>query len=772
MKKILIVLIIFAAVLGAVYMLTKECKHEYSKEYEVIKSASCAEEGVHVKKCIRCGESAPEEKLEKLPHKTELVVLLEATCTGVGMGQEKCIECGAILKVEEIPIAAHVAGEDIIDKDATCISDGEKHSECVNCGKVLPTEVIKAFGHVSDNQNWETTKDATCIEEGQKELHCDVCDMVFKTDKIASLGHRVENWDWIIHETCTTDGEQIGVCTVCNLNCYQLIAAEGHHYTEWFVSPPDCWEQDCEIVIPTCTEDGFEYRHCPDCKTIESRVVKAFGHTAGEWKIDVEADCTTAGSKHQNCQVCDVVVSTEVIPAKGHTAGEWEIDVEANCTTSGSKHQDCQVCDVAVNMEVIPAQGHTAGEWIIDVEADCTTAGSKHQSCQVCDVVVSTEVIPAQGHTTGEWEIDVEANCTTAGSKHQSCRLCEVVINREVVFATGHSTEWGIVKDATCTEAGVQKQVCTVCDAVLKQSVIAILEHTAGEWSTTLEPTCYSTGMMEQRCSVCSKLLGSSTIPMIEHNYVEKTEQAIAPSCTEEGKRFYECTEQECHATMVKTVEKTEHVVLKNAEWTTVTAATCEKDGKRSANCNECEKVAKYEVIPATGHSMSEAIRANATCEQDGYIVNVCSSRGCNYTVTEDLPKLGHDYGNGVVQNNETLLYSCCRNGCDSSYEEAIPEIEILITVVRNEKASGSVDILYVNEYRVSAQGGYGELTYLVELYNGESLVETFPNTTDGAISFNYRVGKNETNLYQLVVTVTDELGNQNKTNFGLAENG
>ena len=41
-------------------------------------------------------------------------------------------------------------------------------------------------------------------------------------------------------------------------------------------------------------------------------------HPSTEWKIDKEATCTTAGSKHKECASCGETLSTESIPQKGH----------------------------------------------------------------------------------------------------------------------------------------------------------------------------------------------------------------------------------------------------------------------------------------------------------------------------------------------------------------------------------------------------------------------------------------------------------------------
>ncbi len=571
MKKVLVVLFALAVVLGAVYVFTRECKHEYSDEYEILKAASCAENGEQAKKCVLCGEYGEKEILEKCPHNTEWQTILEATCTATGMEQESCVDCNAILTVREISMAEHVAGEDVIDQAATCTKSGKKHTECVNCGEELSSDTIQATGHLTDGQVWKIIKDATCTDNGTRELHCDVCNAVVKTEEIEKLGHTVESWDDVSEVSCTEDGERTGVCTVCERECFELIPAWGHHFTEWMDNPTDYWAENCEIVIPTCTTDGFEYRYCVTCRTIESRFVKAFGHTAGEWQTK---------------------------------------------------------------------------------------------------------------------------------------------------------------EAATCTQTGLQEQFCIYCDVLLTTGVTPLAEHTPDEWITTVEPTCYSVGRKEQCCSECGGLLEWQTVLMTEHSFVEIPELTVMPCCTAEGEKSYECAEPNCHATMKQILEK-------------------------------------------TAHSLREDERVNPTCETAGYVVKKCSAQGCVYSETEVLAALGHDYDNGAVQDDhETLLYTCQRDDCGNTYTEQIQKIQISISLERNETVSGGVGVRHMKEYRISADGGYGEKTYLVMLYNGDTLVEEFHNAANETISFTYRVAKNEPDLYCLVISVTDEIGNQSEQTVTFSDEG
>ena len=159
-------------------------------------------------------------------------------------------------------------------------------------------------------------------------------------------------------------------------------------------------------------------------------------HNFGEWKEIVSSKCETVGKSERVCECGEV--ETQRIPPMGHTPGEWVTDSTATCTTNGSKHQECLVCNETVNTQILSAFGHSEGNWVIDSNSTCTTNGSKHQVCSVCNATIKTETLPALGHTGGKWMIDLDATCTTNGSMHQVCSVCNATIKIETLPVFGH----------------------------------------------------------------------------------------------------------------------------------------------------------------------------------------------------------------------------------------------------------------------------------------------------------------------------------------------
>jgi hypothetical protein len=185
-------------------------------------------------------------------------------------------------------------------------------------------------------------------------------------------------------------------------------------------------------------------------------------------------------------------------------SGAWIVDTEATCTTEGSKHQVCAICEEDLGSESIAAKGHVNGEWITDVEATCTNAGEKHQVCSVCDATIETQSIAATGHKNGSWIVDTEAICTKDGSKHLSCSVCSETIKTEVIKSVGkHKYTSKVTKKATCTKDGEKTFTCSVCEDTYSEKIAA-----AHSW---VKATCSS----PKKCSVCSKTEGKA----LGHSY-------------------------------------------------------------------------------------------------------------------------------------------------------------------------------------------------------------------------------------------------------------
>lgn len=114
-------------------------------------------------------------------------------------------------------------------------------------------------------------------------------------------------------------------------------------------------------------------------------------------------------------------------------------------------------------------------------------------------------------------------------------------------------------------------------------------------------------------------------------------------------------------------------------DYTVITPATCTTDGEKSFTCDKCGQ-ASTGVIPATGHKLTVKDHKDATCNEKGYDVQVCSV--CNEEIRTELEidLNAHKYDEGKVieptcSRDGYTVYTCavCRN---TKRENIIPHKE------------------------------------------------------------------------------------------------
>lgn len=79
------------------------------------------------------------------------------------------------------------------------------------------------------------------------------------------------------------------------VTCFTFVACGEEEHTEHVYGD---WS---EVKAATCTEDGIEKRVCSVCGEEETRTVEATGHTYGEWETKIEPTCQTEGKAKRDC---------------------------------------------------------------------------------------------------------------------------------------------------------------------------------------------------------------------------------------------------------------------------------------------------------------------------------------------------------------------------------------------------------------------------------------------------------------------------------------
>ncbi len=179
-----------------------------------------------------------------------------ATCTENGKTEgSHCTVCNTVLVAQEtIPAAGHKPVADSA-VPATCTENGKTEgSHCSVCNEILVAqETIPAAGH---KLTATAEKAPTCTESGNTAYWtCSVCKKSFSDAEgtheialsntvIAATGHSFGEWAVVEYPTCTANGKQERVCTVCGAKEDQLLLATDCPSEKMTDVPKNAWYHD------------------------------------------------------------------------------------------------------------------------------------------------------------------------------------------------------------------------------------------------------------------------------------------------------------------------------------------------------------------------------------------------------------------------------------------------------------------------------------------------------------------------------------------------
>ena len=571
-------------------------KHTWSSTYKTIVAATCAAVGKEAKYCTQCGayDASSVRDIAKTSHTLTWVTLQNATCGATGVKIEKCSTCGYLSQTATIAKTTSHSYQTKHTCAATCTADGYTVKVCSVCGNTTITTTTK-LGH---NLTTTTTQAATCASVGVKETKCSLCDYG-KTAIIPATGtHSYGAWTTISTANCISKGVKTRECSVCGKVETEITNETAHSWGTW-----------TEVTPATCTGKGVEKRTCPTCEQSETKETAALGHNFVQSAV-VPATCEAEGYTLNVCDRsgCGAQQITNKTAAKGHS---WTtVAHDADCTHSAYTEYKC-ANDASHNYkkydETKPALGHDfTGTETVTKAATCTEDGTKTIACTRC-TKVQTVTLPKTGHNYVAGAA-VAPSCTTSGYTPYTCSRCSDTYNvyDDSKPATGHA--WG-------------------------------------EWAVTKAPTETTDGEQTRTCSKCGAT-ETAPVPATSHTLVEDTSKAVAPTCTTDGQKVYKCTATHpgqsgaCTYTVTEVVPKLGHNLS-----TTKTDATCTADGKVITSCSRCDYKAET-VIPATGHSYTNAVTTEPTCTTAGVRTYTCSK--CSDTYTETVEKLPHKFVAGT----------------------------------------------------------------------------------------------------------------------------
>lgn len=197
--------------------------------------------------------------------------------------------------------------------------------------------------------------------------------------------HTFRDWIESTSATCTTQGQKIRTCIVCEMSETEIIPALGHDIKSHVGK------------AATCTQDGQEdYVTCSRCDYTTYRPIPAPGHSE---VVDaaVPASCTQTGlTSGSHCGVCGVVlIPQESIPSPAHDFGEW-------MPKNGYSERSCSIC----GKTELQTDGEISGHLVVFQSSDTVMGTLVGESLQTVEEYAETSqvtAIPNLGYEFDHW---------------------------------------------------------------------------------------------------------------------------------------------------------------------------------------------------------------------------------------------------------------------------------------------------------------------------------------------------------------------------------
>ena len=355
-----------------------------------------------------------------------------------------------------------------------------------------------------------------------------------------------------------------------------------------------------------------------------------FANTASD-VIKSEATCTEAAVYYVKCDNCDAVSNTLTVKVGEPLGHDLTVTVvEPTCEKDGYTESVCARCGLSYRTNYVAAKGHS----YVDVVTapTCESAGYTTHTCSVCGDSYVDAMLPATGHSYVD--VVTAPTCEKGGYTTHTCSVCGSSYVDTMTDALGHDYQT-VVTAPTCDAMGYTTHTCTRCGDSYVDSYTQAADHSYTS-EVTKQPTCTEEGVRTFTCTNCGKSYTES-IPMIAHSY-----EAVRtdPDCTHMGYTTYTCSA--CgDSYKADFVDAAGH----DCE-ATVVAPTCEGYGYTENHCKHCDYTYISEIRQPLGHDDKLTGAKEATCTEPGYTGDmVCTRCGEVHSKGEEIPALGHDYG-------------------------------------------------------------------------------------------------------------------------------
>ena len=352
--------------------------------------------------------------------------------------------------------------------------------------------------------------------------------------------------------------------------------------------------------------------------TYKGNYEKGFGHFLTN--AYVETELTGGGAKKLSIEFdCKYYYNSYPILKELGLKNEYEILNYYVTTGKAAGHKG--------SAEVVTLNGgivyHTVSN-VAAVAPTCTTAGkTAGTKCATCGLALTAQKeVAALGHSYDNGVVTSQPTCTAEGVKTYTCATCKTA-KTEAVAALGHSYSANVTAP-TCTEQGYTTHTCSRCADSYKDSFVDAADHSWNNGEITTQSTCTATGVKTYTCTDCG---ASKTEAVAMTGHTEVIDEAVAPTCTEngltEGKHCATCGKVIVAQTTVDALGHTE--VIDEA-----VAPTCTETGlTQGSHCETCgEVIVARGILDALGHSYKYADNSDKT--------HTVTCENCDFTEIAD----------------------------------------------------------------------------------------------------------------------------------------
>ena len=244
---------------------------------------------------------------------------------------------------------------------------------------------------------------------------------------------------------------------------------------------------DARYTPATCTTDGQTVSICPVCEleTLVTLPHDEWGHTAGALTPVTEPTCSTPGVATSTCVNCPFVFDDIPIePTYIHEYTEEITFMEALCGFMGIKQHICPGCGKVGSQEPIPSTGvHNYG-WVEKYPSTFTSEGMNSWECSGCaciDPAVGEPKYESIEKKTIEKELITFVGASIRYTDYVGLRLT-YKLNLEYFDVLGYECDIRVITEVTNAE-GVTKTVESYGKYSLNK-----YDATTGEVSVVLNP--------------------------------------------------------------------------------------------------------------------------------------------------------------------------------------------------------------------------------------------------------------------------------------------